>query len=73
MVASVGRGQLGRVEGPGVLLTSPSPARNCPEGSWRDTYPKLGHEDVGDAAQNSHKVEDVPGIAKIILEWGPTR
>lgn len=37
------------------------------------TYPKFSHEDVGDAAQNSHKVEDVPGIAKIILEWGPTR
>lgn len=51
----------------------PCPAQSHPERSWWETYPKLSHEDIGDAAQNSHKVEDVPGIAEIILEWGPTR
>lgn len=44
--------------------SSPEP----PERSWQETYPKLGDEDVRDAAQNSHKVEDVPGIAEIVLE-----
>jgi len=50
------------------LLPPTSAAPSHPERSWQETYPKLGDEDVCDAAQNSHKVEDVPGIAEIILE-----
>lgn len=52
---------------------TPRPRLEPPERSWRETYPKLRHEDVGDAAQNSHKVEDVPGITEVILEWRCTR
>lgn len=46
------------------------------EGAAVPTYPELGHQDVRDAAQHRHEVEDVPGVAEIILGegegmWGP--
>lgn len=33
-------------------------------------YPELRHQDVRDAAQDRHEVEDIPGITEVILGKG---
>lgn len=57
---------------PGSHLLSHLPPRHlqpgAPARSQRDTHPKLRDENVRDAAQDCHEVEDVPGVTEVILK-----